>query len=857
MKKYLLFLFYVPAFLLAHTFTPIFESYTLTPPPSGPGGVGTTDGTSNLKLWLKADEGITLDMNDRVSNWADQSGNGFDVDQSGQNKRPLFQPTGLNGEPSLFFNGEGAGSNTNLLNNTSDNLMTAGSARTTFIVGRMSKCPSVGGTLLASRRSSSVHRSMFYLSPDDGLLYVYSDGNTPLNDAFVPLGLLQAGEQSFLYTQISNGTGLKIEQRLNGASQTVFQTTGNVSSEAGSNGFTIGLSEDDTQSAWIGQISEIIVYDRVLTAQEITDVEAYLSAKYPSSSTSITDSSIIPVTQSGSGYALDFNGTTDRIVMGDELDMGSSNFSLEAWIFTEPGSFTTSLPDLGKRIISKGVSNTGAGYNIQLYHNGIENAALFFISDGLESLGIEATGFEDNKWYHIVGVREGNTISIYVNGMLKGSNSIANTLDVDTNKYFSLGCLTRLPGSGMDPDYGEHFKGILDEVRIWRTALSLTEIRDNMCSKITEKHSKICDLAAYYRLDNGSGSVVSDLIRKTEATISGANWGLSSAPIGDASTSTYNGNISGVFLSNPNNINENLSASLSGGTADGIHAYYVDGVPNSTTGATGFGSNDRYFGVHVINGNSAQYDVIYDYTGNPYVNTDNESTLILLRRDNNADASWENAGANLDIFANWLISLGESTEYTLGSSGVILPVELFNLQAQAIDKNTIRISWQTMTEFNNKGFELQRSLDGKDFSTIAWINGQTNSHSIQSYQKDDKNIEQGVRYLYRLKQVDIDHSSEYSDIVSAMVEGHDFKGIIFPNPAKGTLQIYFSNSDLHQNTALNIYDYSGQLLFKEQYIELPERLVQPIDFLAQGLYFLSISNSKGEILWSEKIVISP
>ncbi len=56
---------------------------------SGPGGVGTTDGSSALKFWLKADAGVTKDTTNLVSRWDDQSGNGAFVSAE-LNKRPTY-----------------------------------------------------------------------------------------------------------------------------------------------------------------------------------------------------------------------------------------------------------------------------------------------------------------------------------------------------------------------------------------------------------------------------------------------------------------------------------------------------------------------------------------------------------------------------------------------------------------------------------------------------------------------------------------------------------------------------------------------------------------------------------------------
>ncbi|HVX65406.1 MAG TPA: hypothetical protein VHA11_02325, partial [Bryobacteraceae bacterium] len=60
--------------------------------------------TQNLKLWLKADTGVTLNGT-TVSKWADQSGNATDATQTNASLQPVLQTNAVNGRPALQFNG--------------------------------------------------------------------------------------------------------------------------------------------------------------------------------------------------------------------------------------------------------------------------------------------------------------------------------------------------------------------------------------------------------------------------------------------------------------------------------------------------------------------------------------------------------------------------------------------------------------------------------------------------------------------------------------------------------------------------------------------------------------------------------
>ncbi|MEO8400104.1 MAG: T9SS type A sorting domain-containing protein [Ignavibacteriaceae bacterium] len=95
-------------------------------------------------------------------------------------------------------------------------------------------------------------------------------------------------------------------------------------------------------------------------------------------------------------------------------------------------------------------------------------------------------------------------------------------------------------------------------------------------------------------------------------------------------------------------------------------------------------------------------------------------------------------------------------------SGVV-PVELTSFNA-SVTKGGISLKWETATETNNRGFEIERSTDSKIFSRIGYVEGNGTSANKNSYQFTDKNLIGGV-YYYRLKQIDIDGSYNYSKIV--------------------------------------------------------------------------------------------
>lgn len=177
-----------------------------------------------------------------------------------------------------------------------------------------------------------------------------------------------------------------------------------------------------------------------------------------------------------------------------------------------------------------------------------------------------------------------------------------------------------------------------------------------------------------------------------------------------------------------------------------------------------------------------------------------------------------------------------------------LPVELAFFKAIQ-NKNTIDLHWQTLSELNNRGFEIQKSTDGKTFENIAFVEGGGNSLATIDYYFNDENPNIGLNY-YRLKQMDFDGFFEFSDVVVI-----DFKKessfVIYPNPTTEKLTV---QTDFQGLVDIRIYNLMGQMVYQNT-----QRMTQQMDInlndLTSGNYHLVIANSETEaIIYSGKII---
>jgi hypothetical protein len=101
-----------------------------------------------------------------------------------------------------------------------------------------------------------------------------------------------------------------------------------------------------------------------------------------------------------------------------------------------------------------------------------------------------------------------------------------------------------------------------------------------------------------------------------------------------------------------------------------------------------------------------------------------------------------------------------------GTSTNFLPVELISFSCIG-NGNAIELNWTTATEKNNFGFDIERKVNGDDWTKIAFIAGHGTTNSPHTYAYTDQSASHGIIYLYRLKQINDDGSFTYSDEISA------------------------------------------------------------------------------------------
>jgi hypothetical protein len=164
-----------------------------------------------------------------------------------------------------------------------------------------------------------------------------------------------------------------------------------------------------------------------------------------------------------------------------------------------------------------------------------------------------------------------------------------------------------------------------------------------------------------------------------------------------------------------------------------------------------------------------------------------------------------------------------------------------------VTKQSIENIWQTASEINVSHFNIQRSINGKDFITIGKVTGQnriTNEYSFSDSLPVDG---LGVVY-YRIESIDFNGRKQYSTVQQISTKYQTQNIVLYPNPAKDYINI-LSNENIEE---IKIINQLGQVL-QHQTPNTKQITIDTKQF-AKGLYIVQFTNNKGEIKTQKLIV---
>jgi ligand-binding sensor domain-containing protein len=163
-----------------------------------------------------------------------------------------------------------------------------------------------------------------------------------------------------------------------------------------------------------------------------------------------------------------------------------------------------------------------------------------------------------------------------------------------------------------------------------------------------------------------------------------------------------------------------------------------------------------------------------------------------------------------DRYDNLWIATKDSGIVIFNENGIIIPVDLTTFTS-SVSENDVTLNWQTATETNNQGFQIERRETkderSEEWENIGFVNGKGTTTEPQSYSFADKNLEAG-KYQYRLKQIDFDGTFEYSDIIDVEINSPTKFSLEqnYPNPFNPSTKIHY----VIPNVVRNLKDFSSQ-----------------------------------------------
>lgn len=214
------------------------------------------------------------------------------------------------------------------------------------------------------------------------------------------------------------------------------------------------------------------------------------------------------------GNALSLDGDGDYV----QLPAGvwfNGDFTVESWVYINNYNYWSRLIDFG--------NGPGSDNVLVALSNGETGMPAFGIrSDSTPSSVDPAYVLPKNQWTHIAVTLKGTIGTMYINGEAVAQSTSMNTPNDITRNFCYIG------RSNWDIDADAD--AVFDEMRIWSTARSQTEIQDNMYSTVLDTES---GLEAYFRFDQSDGDELIDLTgNDNDGTINGnPAWTTSGADI--------------------------------------------------------------------------------------------------------------------------------------------------------------------------------------------------------------------------------------------------------------------------------------------------------------------------------------
>lgn len=179
-----------------------------------------------------------------------------------------------------------------------------------------------------------------------------------------------------------------------------------------------------------------------------------------------------------------------------------------------------------------------------------------------------------------------------------------------------------------------------------------------------------------------------------------------------------------------------------------------------------------------------------------------------------------------------------------GTNSSPLPVSLSAFYAKQISSTWVQLHWSTLSEHQNKGFELLHLRNGENWELLGFVQAQQNSRQTRNYSFDHYSAHKGMNY-YKLRQIDLDGRVTYSDVLYLdLQEEQHFRA--YPVPCKQNL--YIESEEAIEWDALRLMNACGASMPLRLTRESTTRYSLDVSAFPAGLYLLECKSRVQKII---------
>lgn len=622
------------------------------------------------------------------------------------------------------------------------------------------------------------------------------------------------------------------------------------------NAIRIGLDGDD--NFYNGDMAEMIVYNRKLTACEIAQVNRYLNIKYGVSFSAVNISAGGATTfQEGGSVTLNTTApATSRQWLRDNVAISGATGT--SYVATETGSYrvaantgcldtsaainvTATIPsqpnnalaldgvndyiDLGtgipvnnirtlecwvkfnnftdnQEIINK--SSVGRGIELLVYNNRLA----FFCMNGSDVSYINhmTDNMVTGRWYHVVATWNGTdrtTMRLYVDGTSVGTRTDAGNINA-TGLAEPTAPTKLLVGDWND--FTRPFNGTIDEVRIWNTVRTEAEVRAAAYDTLPRNTA---GLLVYLRMDHGTSGGTNTGFTTVKNYVAG---GPTATLVNMARTGTVSNFVESYGMVAP------MPVIATGIYSTGFVANWTAPVVGEVNNYLLDVSTDPGFGSFVSGYNARNVGNVTSFTVTGLTLGVNYHYRLRANKTTLA-----NQGAN-------------TYAYTSVRTAAALPAKWAEFTATAQGANVL-LKWATLSEFNTSHFIVERSNDGRQFIALGRVEAAGEATDKQFYQYTDASAVAGVNH-YRIRLIDKDGTSTYSDIRTVQLRD-DSRILVYPVPARDHLFIEWKDQSAGAKEG-RIISMNGQVVMRFRMNSNREKI--NIATIQAGSYLVQLDN---------------